>query len=241
MIKQVPDPGSVDEVQIFDAGEVLEAPDFHLAGQAGVVEMATSPNCDITVLRTPPRGETRVEPERSCDQILLVLKGECILQGVSGQYDMKTHQGVLIPGGFSCGITNTTNEELIFLSLRSESAEGRPGYVPNGPSGVLIKVPEAEISAKGLGKHVYVYSADERTLRIAAFSTLEWARSSLTRLYCEYQRSSDHILVDLPERVARWYQVRDLTESDYHVIPDPDRTSVRVDLSPLIEREASHR
>ena len=57
----------------------------------------------------------------------------------------------------------------------------------------------------------------------------------------KYQREDGYVLTNLPERFAQWYQLQDLEESDYRIIPEQDGTGVRVDLSPLIEREARGR
>lgn len=231
----------VDEVQIFDTGVALEGLGSAERGQPARLDMATSPNCDIAVFRVPAHGETRLDAIQGADLILLLLEGECLVSGGARPYALKSHQGVLVAAGVSRHFVNRTDDDLVFLSLRTESVEDRPGYVPTKPSGVKVRVPVAHLSAKGLGRSVYVYIADQRTIRIAAFSTLQWARSSLTRLYCEYERAGRDILVNLPERVVRWYGIRDLTESDYRIIPDPEGASARIDLSPMIERQARNR
>ncbi len=230
MARGAPDPGSVDEVQIFDADPTLTE-----GGVPGGLDMATSPNCDIDVLRTPPRGEQRLH-DSAMDQILLVLKGECTVAGPSGDRALAINQGALVPAGVTSRLVNTADEDLVVLSLRTGSSEDRPGYVPNAPSGVLVKVPTKEIASKGIGRHVYVFAMNQRTIGIGINATEEWNRGSLLRMNCEYERSGDHILVNLPERMARWYRVRDLSESDYRILPD-DGTRVRVDLGPLLERE----
>jgi len=48
---------------------------------------------------------------------------------------------------------------------------------------------------------------------------------------CSLRRRSSGYLI------ARWYRLNDLAESDYRLLPDPENTRVRVDLTPLILRE----
>ncbi len=230
-----PDVGSRDEVQIFDAGEVLRSGE--IPGRAG---MAISPNCEIVTLRTPPRGELQHEASADADDILLVLNGECVVRQPASEQVLRTNQGVLVPAGATFHASNVSDEDLVLLSMKSGAPEGRPGYIPNKPSGVKIKVLAAEIAAKGLGRHLYVFAMNQRTIGIGINATEEWNLGSLLRMNCEFERSGDDIFVNLPERMARWYQVRDLADGDYRVIPD-DGTRLRVDLSPLIEREARRR
>ena len=244
MVTGTPSPVSIDQVQIFDAGEASggsRRPD----GRAG---MATSPNCDIAVLQAAPRGQIQAPVERDADVIVLVLQGEATVQGPSGTHPLKPDQGVLIPAGVSCTFTSTSDEDLALLTFRSDSVESRPGYLPNTPSGVKVRVPEAEINAKGVGGNLYVFALDHQTIRVSTIirpepaagrlDVPEWNQEAFLRMNCAYERSGDDILVNLPERMVRWYGVRGLTETDYRIIPEPERTSVRVDLSPLIEREA---
>jgi mannose-6-phosphate isomerase-like protein (cupin superfamily) len=228
-----PDVGSRDEVQIFDAGEVLRSGE--IPGRAG---MALSPNCEIVTLRTPPRGDVQYHVAADADDILLVLKGECIVRLPSGEQALKLNQGVLVPAGTELRATNPGDEELVLLSMRTGAPEGRPGYVPNVPSGVRIKVPAAEIAAKGLGKHLYVFAMNQRTIGIGINATEEWNLGSLLRMNCVFDRLGDDVFVNLPERMVRWYQLRELSENDYRIVPD-DGTRVRVDLTPLIEREGN--
>lgn len=235
MATGAPDAFTVDEVQIFDAGEALQG----LRSSDGRVEMATSPNCSIVVLQAAPRGRIEVPVEQDADVIVLVLQGEATVEGPSAQHALKPEQGVLIPAGVSCTFTSTSDEDLALLSLRSDSAESRPGYLPNIPSGVMVRVPEAEITAKGIGGHLYVFALDQRTIRVAVNASQEWNQAAFLRMNCVYERSGEDLLVNLPERMVRWYDLRDLTEADYRIIPEPEQTSVLVDLSPLVEREAA--
>ncbi|MPZ14007.1 MAG: cupin domain-containing protein [Chloroflexi bacterium] len=226
-----------DEVQIFDVAEGLSQRD-HLHGR---VDMATGGNSYIAVFQTPPRGgETHVHQHPDSDQILFVLSGECTVEGLTGTFVLKPNQGVLIPAGVHYGFTNTAQEDLIFLSMRSESTGGRRvGYVPNVPSGTHIRVPYEAVGAQGIGRHLYVYALDRRTIGISPLLLEEWNRGSLLRMNCEYVQSGAELLANLPERLVRWYDLpRELLATDYRIVVD-DGTRARVDLTPLIQREVT--
>jgi mannose-6-phosphate isomerase-like protein (cupin superfamily) len=228
-----PDVGNRDEVQIFDAGEVLRSGEI-----PGRVGMALSPNCEIVVMRTEPGGELQYQVAADADDILLVVRGEASIRLPSGEQILKLNQGVLVPAGVDLRAKSIGDEELILLSMRTGAPEGRPGYVPNMPSGVKVKIPAAEIAAKGLGKHLYVFAMNQHTIGVGINATEEWNLGSLLRMNCLYERTGDDVFVNLPERMVRWYQVRNLADGDYRIIPD-DGTRLRVDLTPLIQREAS--
>jgi mannose-6-phosphate isomerase-like protein (cupin superfamily) len=228
-----PEIGSRDEVQIFDAGEVLRTGEI-----PGRVGMAISPNCEIVVLRAAPGADLQYQVASDADDILLVVKGKANVRLPSGERTLDVNQGVLVPAGVDPRARSVGDEELVLLSMRTGAPEGRPGYVPNMPSGVKVKIPAAEIAAKGLGKHLYVFAMNQHTIGVGINATEEWNLGSLLRMNCEFERSGDDVLVNLPERMVRWYQVRDIAEGDYRIIPD-DGTRLRVDLTPLIQRETS--
>jgi hypothetical protein len=229
-----PDAIIVDKVQVFDAGEALRG----AASPDGRVEMAVSPNCYILEHRVASPGQIQMPVEQNADTIVLVLQGAASVAGPSGTHALNAQQGLLIPSGVSCTFTSTGAEELALLSFRSDSAESRPGYLPNVPSGVIVRVPAAEIASQGIGGRVYLFALDHRTLRVAVGAKLEWNEAAFLRMNCLFERDGDDLLVNLPERMVRWYGIRDLTEGDYRVIPQPERTSVLLDLTPLVEREA---
>jgi hypothetical protein len=238
MATRAPELGGVDEVQIFDAAGLVDG------GVEGdnfrdYVEMATSSNCEISVLRTPAPGEMDLPADPDADRILLLLRGTCTVEGPSGARPLTERQGVLLPTGVGCRFTNQGSEPLVFFALRTESGTHRPGYVPNVPSGVLVKVPEAEVSAQGLQPHLFVYALDRETIGISSQRLDELNFASILRMNCEYERAGDDLLVNLPERLVRWLQLRDLTESDYRIVPSTERTYVRADIRPLVHREAS--
>ena len=224
-----------DEVQIFDVGEALKKRD-QISGR---VDMAKSPNSFVAVFRTRPRGgETHIHQHPDSDQILFVLKGEVTVEGLSGKYILNPNQGVLIPAGVHYGFTNTTQEDVIFLSMRTESTGGRRvAYVKNVPSNILVKIPADEISAKGVGSHIYVYAIDRSTIGISSLLLEEWNKKSLLRMNCQYEKSGNHIVAKLPERLAQWYKIETLSDSDYNLISEPDKTRVRLSLEPLIAKQ----
>lgn len=240
MATRLPERGAVDEVQIFDASTLVSGDD-DLNSLREQVEMATSSNCEISAMQTPVGGETRLEADPAADRILLLLKGTCTVEGPSGKRPLTKHQGALIPTGVACSFTNEGQDPLVFFALRTESGERRPGYVPNVPSGVLVKVPEAEISAEGLLGHLFIYALDQETVGISSHRLDELNFASILRMNCEYEVWGGDVLVNLPERLVRWYQLRDLAESDYRIVPSRERTYVRVDLRPLVQREAVDR
>jgi hypothetical protein len=232
--------GGVDEVQIFDAsGLVTEA--IERGSLEDYVEMAKSSNCELSILRAPARGELELRADPDADRILLLLRGECTVQGPSETRSLRMRQGVLLPVGVAARFTATGGEPLAFFAMRTESGTKRPGYVPNISSGVLVKVPAAEVDAQGLQHHVFIYALDRETIGISAWRLDELNFASILRMNCEYERSGDDLLVNLPERLVRWLQLRDLTEDDYHIVPSSERTYVKVDIRPLVRRELSAR
>jgi len=237
MARGVPDIGDVDAVQIFDVGDALEgATDASEIRQR--LGMASSPNCDIVLLRANPGGQLEITADAHEDQIVFVLGGRCRADGPLNSYEVAANQGILVTAGSTANCTNTGEDELALLTLRTGAGEERPGFVPNQPSGVKIRVPAAEVSARGLGRHLYVFAMSQRIIGIGVNATEEWNLGSLLRMNCQYERDGDDILVNLPERMARWYQLREISPEDYRIISDPDRWRCKIDLSPLIAREA---
>jgi mannose-6-phosphate isomerase-like protein (cupin superfamily) len=239
MAGAAPQPESDEKVQVFDVAEALERRDRH----SGRVDMANSPNSYIAVFGVAPRhGETRVHSHPDSDQILFVLKGECTVEGLTGRYKLEEDQGVLIPAGVNYGFTNLAEDQLVFLSLRTEGSGGRRvAYVPSVPSDVGIKIPAAQIGAQGIGTHLYAYALDGYTIGISPFIVEEWNRACVLRMECSYEKAGDDIVAVLPERLAYWYRLSDLFDGDYKVIADPDGSRVQVDLTPAIDREVSRK
>jgi mannose-6-phosphate isomerase-like protein (cupin superfamily) len=218
---------TVDEVQIFDVNEALKQGD-QLSGR---VDMAKSPNSFVAVFRTRPRGgETHIHQHPDSDQILFVLKSELTVEGLSGKHVLKPNQGVLIPAGVHYGFTNTTQEDLIFLSMRTESSGGRRvAYVKNVASNVHLKIPAEALTAKGIGRHIYVYAMDRDTFGVSTLLLEEWNKRSLLRMNCDYEMGDGHVIAKLPERLIQWYKI-DRLDSNYKLIEEPDKTRVRVEL-----------
>jgi len=231
-----PDMGSANEVQLFDVAAALERRD----GMNSRVDMAKSPNSYIAAFGVGPRaGETRVHSHPDSDQILFVLKGECTVEGLTGRYVLESDEGVLIPAGVNYGFTNMTQDELVFLSLRTEGTGGRRvAYVPSVPSGARVSIPTEQIGAKGIGSSLCVYALDGCTIGISPLLLEDWNRSAVLRMECTYETDGDRTIAVLPERMADWYAVDQLDAADYRLVPDADKTRVQVDLTPMIERLA---
>ena len=220
-----------DEVQIFDVAESVLKRD-HLSGR---VDMARSPNSFVAVFQTKPRGgEAHIHQHPDSDQILFLLKGELTLESLSGKYALKPNQGVMIPAGVHYGFINTTDQDAIFLSLRTESTGGRRvAYMPNVPSDVRLRVPADAITARGLGRHIYVYALDRTSFGVSAILLEEWNKASLLRMNCEYEREGDWVTARLPLRLVQWYKLEGLKEGDYNLVRENDGARVRVNLTRL--------
>ncbi|HEY2987479.1 MAG TPA: cupin domain-containing protein [Candidatus Binatia bacterium] len=228
-----------DEVQIFDVAEAVKKRD-HLSGR---VDMAKSPNSFVAVFQTKPRGgEAHIHQHPDSDQILFLLKGELTLESLSGKYTLKPDQGVMIPAGVHYGFINTTDQDAVFLSMRTESSGGRRvAHVANVSSDVRVRVPASAITSRGLGRHIYVYALDRTSFGISAVLLEEWNKASLLRMHCDYAREGDSVVATLPLRIVQWYRLETLKEGDYDLTPENDGTRVRVDLQPMIERQAGRK
>ena len=231
------DTSRMDEVQIFDVRNFVDQRD-NLSGR---LDMAKSPNSFVALFQTRPRGgETHIHQHPDSDQILFVLKGEVTVEGLSGKSKLNANQGVLIPAGVHYGFTNETQEDVLFLSMRTESSGGRRvAYVPNVPSDIEVKIPADEISAKGVGRHIYVYAIDCNTIGISPLLMEEWNKGSLLRMNCEYERRDDFIVAKLPQRMVQWYRLESLSEGDYRLLTEPEKIRVKLDLTPLVRKEAA--
>lgn len=224
----------VDAVQIFDVTESMKKKD-HLSGR---VDMARSSNSYIAVFQTPPRGgETHVHQHPDSDQILFILKGELTIEGLDGRYTLGPDQGVMIPAGVHYGFTNTSREDVVFLTMRTESTGGRRvAYVPNVASDIRVKIPVEEIGAKGFGRHIYVYAMDRNTIGISPILMEEWNKASLLRMHCGFEQQGDTIIATLPMRMAQWYKIDHLDESDYQLLTEPEKVRVKMDITPLLRK-----
>lgn len=225
------------DIQVFDVAEALSRRDGH----SGRVDMANSPNSYIAAFGVEPRhGETRVHSHPDSDQILFVLKGECTVEGLTGRYVLGDDEGVLIPAGVNYGFTNMTEDNLTFLSMRTESTGGRRvAYVPSVPSDAGIRMPAEAIAAQGIGTNLYAYALDSRTIGISTQIEDDWNRACVIRMECTFERAGNYIVAVLPERLAYWYRTPDLTDDDYKLVIEADKGRVRVDMGPLIDRQAA--
>jgi hypothetical protein len=79
---------------------------------------------------------------------------------------------------------------------------------------------------------------DRATVGISSVLLEEWNKKSLLRMHCEYEKAEDFVVAKLPERLVQWYQIETLAESDYRLIPEGDRLRARLDLRPMIRRQA---
>jgi hypothetical protein len=153
---------------------------------------------------------------------------------------LRPGQGVLIPAGAHYGFVNRAEENMVFLSMRTESSGGRyTAFVKNVDSDAQIRFPAGEISAKGIGKRIYLYALGRRTIGVSPLLNRDWHATALVRMHCSFEQVGDDIIATLPERMASWYEVQDLTPADYRIIPDPDKTRLKIDLSPLLARQAA--
>jgi mannose-6-phosphate isomerase-like protein (cupin superfamily) len=220
----------VDEVQTFDVSESLKGGDRVI----GRTDMARSPNSFVAVFQTKPRGgETHIHQHPDSDQILFVLKGELTVEGLSGKSVLKPNQGVLIPSGVHYGFTNTAQEDLIFLSMRTESSGGRRvAYVKNVASNIHLRIPAAGLTGpKGIGRNIFVYAINRDTFGVSSLLHEDWNKGSLLRMNCDYEMDDGHVVAKLPERLVQWYKIDRLPESDYKLTLEPEMSRVRVELA----------
>lgn len=222
------EPSEGEEVQIFNVEDWVNRRD-NLSGR---LDMAKSPTSFVALFQTKPRGgETHIHQHPDSDQILFILKGELMVEGLTGKFTLKPNQGVLIPAGVHYGFTNTTQEDTLFLSMRTEASGGRRvAYVPNPPSNVHVKIPAAEISAKGVGRHIYVYAMNRNIIGISPVLMDEWNKASLLRMNCEYEKQGHDIVAKLPLRLVQWYNIESLSESDYRLLTESEKIRVRLEL-----------
>ena len=238
MATRVPPQGTADEVQIFDAAPLVSGEDARPLGDA--LGMASSSNCDISVAHRAPGEALDLPVDSGADWICLILKGSARLEGPSGVQEIRRRRGVLVPTGAFARFTNNGQEPLVVFMLRSLAGDSKPGYVPNVSSGVLVEIPEPAINADGVQPHVFVYALDDQTFAISGQRRDDLNLASILRMSCEYTRAGEWLVVNLPERLVRWYQLREM-DSDYRVFLSQDRTHVTIDIGPIVKREAAAR
>jgi hypothetical protein len=146
---------------------------------------------------------------------------------------LKPNQGVLIPAGVHYGFTNTAQEDLIFLSMRTESSGGRRvAYVKNVASNIHLRMPAAALTGpKGIGRNIFVYAINRDTFGVSSLLHEDWNKGSLLRMNCDYEMDDGHVVAKLPERLVQWYKIDRLQESDYKLTLEPEMSRVRVELA----------
>ena len=225
MSEPTPVQGLVDQVQIYSVAQ---------AGRQLSSDLADSPNSTISVLRMAPGENAELKPEGS-DRILVVLRGEGSATWPDGDRALKTQQGMLVPPGLSCRLSNTGQVEFVVYSMLTRRPEA---LVANVASDVQVRAPIEQMNAKGIGNRIYAYVMDRATIGLSPLIMEEWNKVSAVRMNCKYERVGDEVVATLPARVVQWYGIEDLAEGDYTIRTDRTRTRVRVDITPFIARKA---
>ena len=216
-------------VQIFDTWESLDRRN----ARHGRVDMATGALSYIAVFKTAPRrGEPTFHQHPDSDQILFVLDGECTARSLDGEEVLKPNDGVLIPAGSYYGFANTGEGDMYFLSMRTESSGGRYiGYAPDSPSGVRVNISEEMFSAKPEKDDLVVYVIDHKTMGISPSLIQEWNKSCLLRGSAPYKREDGRFVVELPQRIADWYEIKTLSDQEYQVHKVSGGEGVQIELA----------
>ena len=222
------------DIQIFDVRKSLDE-----RPSGGRTDLATGDLSYIAIFQTAPgRGELAVHQHPDSDQILYVLNGECAVTGldgievIEGQEVLDSKDGILIPAGSYYGFSNRGDDDMFFLSMRTESSGGRRiAFVPDVPSGVRVKLPQGMLSADLDKQDLFAYVIDHRTVGVSVGLMQEWNKVCLLRAACWPRREDDGFSVELPERITRWYEIGGLGEGDYRVVEVPGRPAVQIELS----------
>ena len=217
-----------EDIQIFDVWESLKRRD----GLGGRTDMAAGALSYVAIFETvPSEGELSVHQHPDSDQILFVLKGECTTRGLEGGEVLKPQEGVLIPAGSYYGFANTGKGDLNFLSMRTESTGGRHiRHVPDQSSGIRINIPEARFGADAEKGNAEVYVLDHRTIAVSPVLVPEWNRACVLRSSCAYTSVDGDVVIELPQRVTDWYELRELQAGQYRIVPTPGGRGVRIEL-----------
>ena len=222
------------DVQIFDVRKSLEE-----SASRGRMDLATGDLSYIAVFQTAPRrGELAVHQHPDSDQILFVLDGECAVTGldgtevVEGQEMLGSKDGILIPAGSYYGFSNFGDDDMFFLSMRTESSGGRRiAYVPDAPSGVRFKLPRGVLPDDLDRQDLFAYVIDHRTIGVSVGVMQEWNKVCLLRASCWARSDDDGFSVELPQRITGWYEIGAVGEDDYRVVEVPGRPAVQIELS----------
>ncbi len=222
------------DVQIFDVRKSLEE-----RSSRGRMDLATGDLSYIAVFQTAPRrGELAVHQHPDSDQILFVLDGECAVTGldgtevVEGQEMLGSKEGILIPAGSDYGFSNFGDDDMFFLSMRTESSGGRRiAYVPDAPSGVRFKLPQGALGSGLAQQDLFAYVIDHRRIGVSVGLVREWNQVCLLRASCWARKEDDGFSVELPARITAWYEIGALGEEEYRVVELPGRQAVQIELS----------
>ena len=115
--------------------------------------------------------------------------------------------------------------------MRTESTGGRHiRYVADQASGVRIRIPRAGFGADAEEGSAEVYVLDHRTIAVSPVLVPEWNRSCVLRSSCAYARVDDEVVIELPQRVTDWYELRALEAGQYRVVSMPGERGVRIQL-----------
>ena len=214
------------DVQIFDVWRALEQ------GTTGRNDMATGALSYVAVFDTlPKQGELTVHQHPDSDQILFVLRGECTTRGLDGGEVLTPEEGILIPAGSYYGFANTGDGDLNFLSIRTESTGGRHvRYVADQSSGVRIEIPHSRFGADAEEGSAEVYVLDHRTIAVSHALIPEWNRSCVLRSSCAYASVDGGAVIELPQRIADWYELSELHAGQYRVVPTSGDRGVFIEL-----------
>ena len=61
----------------------------------------------------------------------------------------------------------------------------------------------------------------------------------MLRMHCEYEKTDGYVIAKLPQRLVDWYKLDGLAESDYRLIPEPEKAKIKMDVGPLVKRRCN--
>ena len=203
-----------DEVQVFRLGELLRAS----GSESSERIVANSSHSRIAMFELASgQSNSNLGAEDDCEQILFVLDGECSLACDAGEFRLRKDQGFLVAAGASYAVSNPRTARLALLWMRTESPP--EDQADDFPTDLRIKLPKDDLSAKGLGHHLFLYTLTRRVIGVSFWRLLDWDYECLVRLHVPYEVDGDDIWITVPQRVAQWYGLRELKEDGYRFLP----------------------
>lgn len=203
-----------DEVQVFRLGELLRAS----GSESSERIVANSSHSRIAMFELASgQSNPNLGAEDDCEQILFVLDGECSLACDAGEFRLRKDQGFLVAAGASYAVSNPRTARLALLWMRTESPP--EDQADDFPTDLRIKLPKDDLSAKGLGHHLFLYTLTRRVIGVSFWRLLDWDYECLVRLHVPYEVDGDDIWITVPQRVAQWYGLRELKEDGYRFLP----------------------